>query len=119
VTAREIRFDELRGDPRTTEGQAIVAGKCISDPIRVGDRFSKLTTTAGAIVPIDLAVLDIELYGTYVLELQPGLAGELVLVGEVGGLPLVGAVLVGDGVDGSGGRLARRWKEPRRTMPRA
>jgi hypothetical protein len=95
-TARHIEFVELRGDPAVEGRQAKVAGRCMSGPIRVGDRFTTLIDRDGASHTVDLGVLDIGLYGSLVFELDPVLAGELVLVGSFGNLALVGATLQGD-----------------------
>jgi len=90
-----LRFQEMRGDPGIRGDQVTLAGKSLGDVIHVGDRFDTLQTPAGVEMPIDLRVVDIGFYGSFVLELESPMAGELFLVGESEGLPLDGATLLG------------------------
>jgi len=93
----------MRGDPEVREGSVVIAGKCDLVPVRVGDRFTRLVDAAGQPHVVNLGVVDIRLYGHYVLELDVGMAGELFLVGEVELDLLVSSSLYGR--DGASGRV--------------
>lgn len=92
---RVLEFVELRGDPALRDGALVIAGKCVVGPIRVGDRFSRLVDALGNEHDVKIGVVDIGFYGGYVFELDPALAGELVLVGECETELLAGATLFG------------------------
>jgi hypothetical protein len=96
---RFLEFAELRGDPVRNDECLVVAGKCLAGPIRVGDRFSRLVDSSGVEYDVDIGVIDIGFYGGFVLELEPALAGELILVGELKPELLVGATLRGCAVE--------------------
>ena len=93
---RHIEFVELRGDPTIEGRQATLAGKCMAGPIRIGDRFTTLIDRDGGRHAVDLGVLDIGFYGGLVFELDPALAGELVLMGDLAEVGLVGVTLLAD-----------------------
>jgi hypothetical protein len=104
---RRLEFVELRGDPLVEDDHVMLAGKCLVGPIRVGDQFSILIDRDGRSVPVEFTVLDINFYGSLVWELEPAMAGELVMVGDASGLRLGGATLRGERIDCEFNELCR------------
>lgn len=92
---RPIEFAELRGDPERREGVLVAAGRCHLGPIRVGDRFTSLVDHKGVEHCVELGVVDIGMYGQYVLEIDPVVSGELFLTGELDPNLAIGATLYG------------------------
>jgi hypothetical protein len=96
---RTLEFEELRGDPTLTELGLLMAGRCMHDEIRIGDRFTVLVQSGGSESSICVGVVEIVLYGQPVRSIARNLSCELLLIGVTEEGFKAGVVLHGLGGD--------------------